>query len=89
MAVKPADVMASDLGAFLEKAAAAAKQIEDFKARLESDPAFQKLWEQDSAKALTEMGINPDARMEVGEEPYVMGPRCDWCITPKGNACHC
>lgn len=89
MAVKPASVMANDLSDFLKKAAVATKKIEDFKTRLENDAEFQKLWENDSAKALIEMGIDPDARTEVGEQPYIMGPRCDWCITPNGNACHC
>jgi hypothetical protein len=89
MNVKPAKVMASDLGNFLQKAADAIAKIEAFKERLETDPDFQALWEADSAKALLAMGIDPDARMEVGEEPYVMGPRCDWCVTPNGNACHC
>jgi hypothetical protein len=89
MNVKPAKVMASDLGNFLQKATDAIARIEAFKERLETDPDFQALWEADSAKALLAMGIDPDARMEVGGEPYVMGPRCDWCVTPNGNACHC
>ncbi|WP_375289323.1 hypothetical protein [Qipengyuania sp.] len=89
MTVKTAKVMAADLGEFRKKAEAALEKIEAFQKRLETEPEFQALWESDSAQALKVMGIDPEARQEVGREAYVLGPECDWCITPKGNACHC
>jgi len=89
MSVKPAKQMASELSDFLENAKKSIEQIENLKNKLENDEDFQRLWESDSAKALIALGITPDARMEMGKEPYIMGPECIWCITPKGNACHC
>jgi hypothetical protein len=89
MPVKPAKQMASELSQFLVNARKSVKQIEELQRRLENESDFQKLWESDSAKALQEVGIDPNARMEVGKEPYERGPECVYCITPMGNACHC
>ncbi len=89
MPIKSAQVMANDVGSFLEKARVAIKTTEDFQKRLLDDTAFAELWERDSAAALREAGIDPEARQEVGLPPYENGPECNWCITPNGNTCHC
>ena len=89
MSVKPAVVKLRDTITFLDGSKKAIMQIEEMRRRLESDKAFCELWEKDSAEALRQVGINPDARTEMGLEPYEEGPRCDWCVTPQGNACHC
>ncbi len=89
MAVKPAKQMASELAQFIGNVRRSIQQLEDLQRRLETDATFRKAWESDSAKALRTVGINPDARMEVGRGAYERGPECTWCITPKGNACHC
>ena len=85
MAVKAPELVVQDLEKFITNAKKALRQCEELKRRLESDENFKKLWEKDSGKALTEVGINPDARKEMGLPPYEKGPRCDWCITPNGN----
>jgi hypothetical protein len=87
--MKTAKQKLKDLKTFLPNAKRAIEQTEKFAQLLETDPAFQKLWEKDSAAALRKVGINPDARMEMGLPPYEKGPECNWCITPEGNACHC
>jgi uncharacterized ferritin-like protein (DUF455 family) len=89
MPVKSADEMLKSTVSFLDKLRKAVAQLEEMKRRLEGDAEFRKLWETNSAAALRQVGINPDARMEVGLEAYEKGPRCDWCVTPNGNACHC
>jgi hypothetical protein len=87
--MKTAKQKLKDLKTFLPNAKRAIKQTEKFAKLLETDSAFQKLWKEDSAAALRKVGINPDARMEMGLPPYKNGPECNWCITPQGNACHC
>jgi hypothetical protein len=92
MAIKPAKQKLQELNEYLPNLKKAIQQFEDMRTRLEQDEAFCKLWETDSAAALRAVGINSDARMEMGLPPYddaERGPRCDWCVTPKGNACHC
>jgi hypothetical protein len=86
MQVKPATEKLRDTIAFLDNAKKAMEQIEEMRRRLESDKSFCQLWEMDSAQALRQVGINPEARTEIGKEPYVRGPECVWCITPHGNA---
>ncbi len=81
--------MLASTNTYLEKLKKATAQLEEVQRRLEHDPEFRKLWEADSAKALIEVDIDPDARMEMGLEPYEKGPECNWCVTPQGNACHC
>jgi hypothetical protein len=87
--VKSADEMAASLKEFIPKAKRAIEQFESLQRKLETDAEFRRLWESDSAQALKRVGINPDARMEVGLPPYSRGPECNWCVTPKANACHC
>ena len=90
--MKTAAEKARDLKVFLKNAKRAIQQTEKLAELLEKDPAFQRLWETDSAAALLQVGINPDARMEMGLPPYKdpnKGPECNNCITPQGNACHC
>ena len=89
MPVKSADQMLAQLKIFLPNMRAAILQYEELEQKFEADPDFRDLWERDSAAALRAVGINPDARTEMGLEPYDQGPRCDWCTTPLGNACHC
>ena len=81
--------MTSELAEFISNVKTGVRQLEELHRRLETEKEFQKLWETDSGKALRAVGINPDARMEAGREPYERGPECVWCITPLGNACHC
>jgi hypothetical protein len=87
--VKPAVEVAKDLETWIPKAKKAIVLAEDLRQRLETDEEFQKLWETDSAEALRRVGIDPDARKEVGLPPYDQGPECTNCITPMGNYCHC
>ncbi len=67
--MKTAKQKLQDLKTFLPNAKRAIEQTEKFAKLLENDPAFQKLWEKDSAAALRQVGINPDARMEMGLPP--------------------
>ncbi len=87
--MKTAAEKLKDSKAFLENAKHATKLLEKFTQLLETDPTFQRLWETDSAAALRQVGIDPDARMQMGLPPYEKGPECNWCYTPKGNLCHC
>jgi hypothetical protein len=87
--VKSATRVIADLNKFIPKAKEAIEQLEEMKRRLETDEGFRKLWEADSGRALRGVGIKPNARMKMGLPPYSKGPRCDWCITPNGNSCHC
>lgn len=89
MPFKNAQVMAQDVGAFLVKARDALAKTEAFQHRLVNDADFAALWDKDSAAALREMGIDPEARQEMGYGPYDEGAQCKWCTTPNGNACHC
>jgi hypothetical protein len=89
MPIKSAQVMATDVGVFVERARAALATTEAFQKRLTTDAEFAALWDRDSAAALREAGIDPEARQEVGFGPYSSGPECNWCITPLGNTCHC
>lgn len=87
--MKTAAEKLKDSKEFLKNAKQATKQLEKFTELIEKDPKFQQLWEKDSAAALRQVGINPDARMEMGKPPYSKGPECNWCYTPLGNLCHC
>jgi hypothetical protein len=89
MAAKSAKEMVKQLDDFIPMAKIAILQFEELRRRLETQEDFQKLWESNSAEALKQVGINPDSRMVMGLPPYEEGPRCDWCITPGGKACHC
>ena len=89
MTVKSASVMANDVAGFLVRAKEALRVTEEFQRRLTDDSEFAALWERDSAGALREAGIDPEARQEMGMPPYSEGPECNWCTTPNGNACHC
>ncbi len=89
MAVRPPEEMASNADDFVMKVRQELDKLEKLRDRLRDDEDFQNLWSSDSAAALREVGINPDARMELGHEPYDRGPECTWCITPMGNSCHC
>jgi uncharacterized ferritin-like protein (DUF455 family) len=86
MAIKSAKEKLGELRTFIPNVKKAIKQFEELKRRLETEEGFRKLWETNSAEALRQVGINPNARMEVGLDKYSKGPRCDWCITPQGNA---
>jgi hypothetical protein len=90
--MKTAKQKLKTLKVFLKNAKRAIKLTEKLAERLETDPAFQRLWETDSAAALRKVGIDPDARMEMGLPPYKdpsKGHECNNCITPMGHACHC
>jgi hypothetical protein len=88
--VRPASEMADNADAFVERAREALATLEAFRDRLRSDSEFRDLWSRDSAEALRQGGIDPDARTELGLPPYhTKGPECEWCVTPNGNACHC
>ncbi len=88
--MKTAAEKLNDLKVFIPNAKRAIELTENFAKLLETDPAFQRLWESDSAAALRQVGIDPDARIAMGYPPYSeRGPECNWCITPQGNACHC
>lgn len=89
MPLKSAQVMSADVGAFLERAREALKVTEAFQRKLVEDSEFAALWDRDSAAALRAVGINPEARQELGLGPYDDGAQCKWCITPNGNSCHC
>lgn len=90
MPLKSADEMLAQLRDFLPNVRQAVIQFEELERRFGEDADFRALWEQDSAAALRAVGINPDARIEMGLEPYDrQGPQCVTCITPMGNACHC
>jgi hypothetical protein len=88
MPVKSAKEKLQDLRTFIPNAKKAIVQFEQLAKRLE-EPEFQKLWDSDSAAALRAVGINPEARQEMGLPAYDQGARCDYCITPQGNTCHC
>lgn len=88
MPVKSAKEKLRDLSTFIPNAKKAIAKFELLAKRLE-EPEFQKLWESDPAAALRAVGIDPEARQEMGLPAYEKGPRCDNCITPSGNACHC
>ena len=70
MPVKSADDKLQDTIAFLENARTAIAQIEEMKRLLETDEEYRKLWEADSAAALRQVGIDPEARQEMGLGPY-------------------
>jgi hypothetical protein len=94
MPIEPAPRMAAKTDEWLARVSRELKKIETLRNRLRDDANFQDLWNRDSAQALRDVGINPDARTEVGLEPYAdavakRGVQCNNCITPMGNACHC
>jgi hypothetical protein len=92
MAIKSAEEKLRELNEYVPNLRTAVQQFEEMRTRLEQDESFRKLWETDSAAALRAVGINPDARMEMGLPRYddaEHGPECNLCITPMGNACHC
>ena len=70
MPVKSADDKLQDTIAFLENARTAIAQIEEMKRLLQTDEEYRKLWEADSAAALRQVGIDPEARQEMGLGPY-------------------
>jgi hypothetical protein len=87
--MKNADEKLASTIEFLPNARQAIAQIEEVERLLRDDADFRNLWNTDSAAALRQVGIHPDARIEMGRGPYTDGPECEWCITPIGNACHC
>lgn len=87
--MKNADEKLANTIEFLPNARRAIAQIEEVERLLRDDEDFRNLWNTDSAAALRQVGIDPDARMEMGRGPYAEGPECEWCVTPNGNACHC
>lgn len=87
--MKSAKEKIQDLKIFIPNARKAIGQFEELLRRLESEEEMRKLWETDSAEALKAVGIDPESRIEMGLGPYRDGPECNYCITPKGNACHC
>ena len=89
MAMKSAAEEIAYLKTFIPNAKKAIAQFEEMQRLLETQEEFRKLWESNSADALRQVGINPDARVEMGKEPYPEGVQCNYCITPQGNACHC
>lgn len=89
MTGKSAKQKIKDLDTFLSNSKRAIDQLTELKRRLETDEGFRQLWESDSAAALKAVGIDPEARQEMGYPPYSKGPECINCITPNGNACHC
>jgi hypothetical protein len=89
MPVKSAAEKLQDTIAFLDTAKASIAQIQGMRRLLETEDEFRKLWEADSAAALRQVGIDPASRQEMSLGSYAEGARCDWCVTPNGNACHC
>lgn len=92
--MKNADEKLADTVEFVPNARRAIAQFEEVEHLLRDDVTFRNLWNTDSAAALRQVGIDPDARVEMGLGPYPDkdskdGPECNWCITPNGNACHC
>jgi hypothetical protein len=86
MTKKTAKQKLEELKGFIPNAKKAIAQFENLKTKLETDDKFCKLWDSDSAEALRQVGINPEARVEMGLPPYSKGPECHNCITPQGNA---
>jgi hypothetical protein len=89
MAVKSPDEMADTLETFLERTREGMVKFDALMGRLRTDETFRGLWDRDSAQALREVGIDPEARTELGMAPYERGPECRPCWTPQGNPCHC
>ena len=89
MALKSAQEKIQELKVFIPNARKAVAQFEELLRRMESDESFRTLWDTDSAEALKAVGIDPEARAEMGKGSYAEGPECNYCITPNGNACHC
>jgi hypothetical protein len=89
MPMKSAQEKIQELKQFIPNAQRAITQFEELLRRMESEESFRALWETDSAEALKAVGIDPEARQEMGREAYGHGPECNLCITPNGNACHC
>lgn len=87
--IKSAEEKIADLHLFIPKATNAILQFQALLTRLETDSDFRKLWNRDSGAALSAVGIDPEARRELGLGPYEDGAQCVNCITPGGNACHC
>ena len=87
--IKSAEEKIADLRLFIPKATNAILQFQALLTRLETDSDFRKLWNRDSGAALSAVGIDPEARRELGLGPYEDGAQCVNCITPGGNACHC
>ena len=89
MPTKSAQEKIQELRQFIPNARRAITQFEELLRRMESEESFRSLWENNSAEALKAVGIDPEARQEMGKESYDRGPECNYCITPNGNACHC
>ena len=91
--MKNADEKLADTVVFLPAARHAIEQFEQVERLLRDDENYRALWNSDSAAALRQVGIDPDARVEMGLDPYPKnsqdGVQCNWCVTPNGNACHC
>lgn len=92
--MKNADEKLANTEAFLPAARQAIEKLETVERLLRDDEEYRQLWNTDSAAALRQVGIDPDARVEMGRPPYpekgsAEGPECEWCITPMGNLCHC
>jgi hypothetical protein len=74
------------------KAAAAIKKLETLRNKWKNDPEFRKLYETDFMAALEKVGIDLNARTEMGLPPLEKGKvpaDSKSCITPQGNACLC
>ncbi|MDT5355546.1 MAG: hypothetical protein QOJ56_4078 [Mycobacterium sp.] len=78
-AIKNADEKLATIVEFLPIARRAIGQIEEFERLLRDDEEFRNLWNTDSAAALRQVGIDPDARVEMGRGPYPDKDAC--CVT--------
>jgi hypothetical protein len=77
---------------FVPKAATAIRKLETLRDKLKNDPEFRKLYETDFIAALEKVGIDPNARTEMGLPPLEkdkIPSDSHSCITPNGNACLC
>jgi hypothetical protein len=77
---------------FIPKAEAAIKKLGTLRDKLKNDSEFRKLYETDFMTALEKIGIDPNARTEMGLPSLEKGKipaDSKNCITPQGNACVC
>jgi len=86
MPKKSAEEKLREYQTFLPNAQSAVAKFAEHKRRLESEADFRALWETDPAATLRAVGIDPEARREMGFGEYdSRGVQCEWCITPLGN----
>jgi|GEM_PF-3133121 hypothetical protein len=66
-------------------------QLEAVHKLLRDDSAAQALWLTDTKAVLRSVGIDPEARQEVGMAAFddAGGAQCFWCTTPSGSLCKC